>query len=102
MNSVVMNYVTLEDGCQVQGSVICSNAHLQERVNLKDCQVKMRYDDFAILLFECIFINVISVYGCAHCGLLICRLVRDTLLQQVNIKLRHFLKNKGKTMEEVW
>eukprot|EP00250_Pteridium_aquilinum_P034003 c6841_g1_i1 orf=417-1817(-) len=43
MNSVVMDYVTIEDGCQVQGSVICSNAHLQERVILKDCQVGPAY-----------------------------------------------------------
>ncbi|KAK1317339.1 hypothetical protein QJS10_CPA05g00716 [Acorus calamus] len=39
VNSIVMNHVTIEDGCLVQGSIICSNVHLQERVVLKDCQV---------------------------------------------------------------
>lgn len=34
-----MNHVTIGDGCSIQGSVICSNAQLQERVVLKDCQV---------------------------------------------------------------
>ncbi|KAM4084078.1 hypothetical protein ACJW30_08G106100 [Castanea mollissima] len=38
-NSVIMNHVTIGDGCSIQGSVICSNVQLQERVNLKDCQV---------------------------------------------------------------
>ncbi|XP_068662946.1 uncharacterized protein [Aristolochia californica] len=42
-NSVVMNYVTIEDGCSIQGSVICSNVNLQERVVLKDCQVGAGY-----------------------------------------------------------
>ena len=41
VNSVVMNHVTISDGCSIQGSVICSNAQLQERVVLKDCQVFM-------------------------------------------------------------
>ncbi|XVF19426.1 hypothetical protein REPUB_Repub11eG0109700 [Reevesia pubescens] len=39
VNSVVMNHVTSGDGCIIQGSVICSNVQLQERVVLKDCQV---------------------------------------------------------------
>ena len=39
VNSVVMNHVTIGDGCIIQGSVICSNVQLQERVVLKDCQV---------------------------------------------------------------
>ncbi|XVE59872.1 hypothetical protein DITRI_Ditri05aG0082000 [Diplodiscus trichospermus] len=39
VNSVVMNHVTIGDGCMIQGSVICSNVQLQERVVLKDCQV---------------------------------------------------------------
>ncbi|KAF2291801.1 hypothetical protein GH714_035665 [Hevea brasiliensis] len=39
VNSVIMNHVTIGDGCSIQGSVICSNVHLQERVGLKDCQV---------------------------------------------------------------
>ncbi|XP_048324253.2 uncharacterized protein LOC107410292 isoform X3 [Ziziphus jujuba] len=39
VNSVVMNHVTIGDGCSIQGSVICSNVQLQERVVLKDCQV---------------------------------------------------------------
>lgn len=34
-----MNHVTIGDGCSIQGSVICSNVQLQERVVLKDCQV---------------------------------------------------------------
>ncbi|KAH9790333.1 NTP transferase domain-containing protein [Citrus sinensis] len=43
VNSVVMNHVTIGDGCSIQGSVICSNAQLQERVALKDCQVGLGY-----------------------------------------------------------
>lgn len=39
VNSVVMNHVTIGDGCSIQGSVICSNVQLQERVVLRDCQV---------------------------------------------------------------
>jgi len=38
-NSVVMNHVTIADGCSIQGSVVCSTVQLQERVVLKDCQV---------------------------------------------------------------
>lgn len=34
-----MNHVTIGDGCSIQGSVVCSNVQLQERVVLKDCQV---------------------------------------------------------------
>ncbi len=34
-----MNHVAIGDGCSIQGSVICSNVQLQERVILKDCQV---------------------------------------------------------------
>lgn len=43
VNSVVMNHVTIGDGCIIQGSVICSNVQLQERVVLKDCQVIIRH-----------------------------------------------------------
>lgn len=39
VNSIVMNHVTIGDGCSIQGSVVCSNVQLQERVVLKDCQV---------------------------------------------------------------
>lgn len=39
VNSIVMDHVTIGDGCSIQGSVICSNVQLQERVVLKDCQV---------------------------------------------------------------
>lgn len=39
VNSVVMNHVTIGDGCSVQGSVVCSNVQLQERATLRDCQV---------------------------------------------------------------
>lgn len=34
-----MNHVVIEDGCHIQGSVICNNVQLQERAVLKDCQV---------------------------------------------------------------
>lgn len=34
-----MNHVTIEDGCLVKGSIICSNAHLQQRAVLNYCQV---------------------------------------------------------------
>jgi translation initiation factor eIF-2B subunit gamma len=39
VSSVVMNHVVIEDGCHVQGSVVCNNVQLQERCVLKDCQV---------------------------------------------------------------
>ncbi|KAE9462313.1 hypothetical protein C3L33_05767, partial [Rhododendron williamsianum] len=39
VNSVIMDHVTIGDGCSIQGSVICSNVQLQDRVVLKDCQV---------------------------------------------------------------
>jgi translation initiation factor eIF-2B subunit gamma len=39
VNSVVMNHVVIEDGCHIQGSVVCNNVQLQERAVLKDCQV---------------------------------------------------------------
>ncbi|KAL6577165.1 hypothetical protein OROMI_011441 [Orobanche minor] len=39
VNSDVNNYVTIGDGCSIQGSTICSNVQLQERAMLKDCQV---------------------------------------------------------------
>lgn len=42
VNSVLMNHVTIGDGCSVQGSVICSDVQLQERVVLRDCQVLQR------------------------------------------------------------
>lgn len=35
-----MNHASIEDGCTVQGSVICSNVQLQEGCVLRDCQVK--------------------------------------------------------------
>ena len=34
-----MNHVSIADGCSIQGSIICSNVQIQERVVLKDCQV---------------------------------------------------------------
>lgn len=43
MNSVLMNYVTVEDGSVIQGCIISSNVHLQERANLRDCQVGAGY-----------------------------------------------------------
>ncbi|KAI3518290.1 hypothetical protein L1887_06845 [Cichorium endivia] len=39
VNSVIMNHVTIGDGCSIQGSVISSNVQLQERAVLKDCQI---------------------------------------------------------------
>uniref|UniRef100_A0A453S771 Glucose-1-phosphate adenylyltransferase/Bifunctional protein GlmU-like C-terminal hexapeptide domain-containing protein n=1 Tax=Aegilops tauschii subsp. strangulata TaxID=200361 RepID=A0A453S771_AEGTS len=39
VNSVVMNHVVIEDGCHIQGSVVCNNVQLQERAVLKDCQI---------------------------------------------------------------
>ena len=39
VNSVVMNHVVIEDGCHIQGSVVCNNVQFQERAVLKDCQV---------------------------------------------------------------
>lgn len=50
VNSVVMNHVTIADGCTIQNSVICSNVQLQERVVLKDCQVSNQ-DLFLVLPF---------------------------------------------------
>ncbi|KAI3775992.1 hypothetical protein L1987_45752 [Smallanthus sonchifolius] len=39
VNSVIMNHVTIGDGCSIQGSIISSNVQLQERAVLKDCQI---------------------------------------------------------------
>jgi len=43
VNSVVMNHVVIEDGCHIQGSVVCNNVQLQERSVLKDCQIGAGY-----------------------------------------------------------
>lgn len=48
VNSVIMDHVTIGDGCSIQGSVICSNVQLQERVVLRDCQVS-RFSSFTCL-----------------------------------------------------
>ncbi|CAL8468630.1 g8170 [Coccomyxa elongata] len=39
INSVLMDGVQVQDGCHLQNSIVCHNAHLQERVTLRDCQV---------------------------------------------------------------
>ncbi|KAF3333102.1 Translation initiation factor eIF-2B subunit gamma [Carex littledalei] len=43
VNSIIMNHVTIEDNCTIQGSVISSNVQIQERASLKDCQVGAGY-----------------------------------------------------------
>jgi len=43
VSSVIMDHVTIADGCTIQGSIICNNAHLHERVSLKDCYVGSSY-----------------------------------------------------------
>ena len=35
VNSVMMNHVMIDDGCLIQGSIVCSSAHLQEWATLK-------------------------------------------------------------------
>lgn len=55
VNSIVMNHVTIEDGCSIQGSVVCSNVQLQERVVLKDCQV--HYFFFLLCFSNLLFVN---------------------------------------------
>jgi len=68
VNSVVMNHVVIEDGCHIQGSVVCNNVQLQERAVLKDCQVlssvipvakreghfKMHAQELASNIFHCV------------------------------------------------
>jgi len=43
MSSVIGDNVTIEDGCHIQNSIVCSNAVLQERCSLRDCQVAATY-----------------------------------------------------------
>ena len=59
VNSIVMNHVTIGDGCSIQGSVVCSNVQLLERVVLKDCQVTS----------PCLLFSLLSacVCGCVEC-----------------------------------
>lgn len=37
VNSVVMTHVISKYGCLIQGSVVCTNVHLQGRVKIKYC-----------------------------------------------------------------
>jgi len=39
INCVIMDDVTVGDGCHIQNCIICSGAVVQERCSLKDCQV---------------------------------------------------------------
>ena len=57
VNSIVMNHVTIGDGCSIQGSVICSNVQLQERAVLKDCQVR-----FSLFLSFLYHLQLLSYY----------------------------------------
>lgn len=43
INSVLLDNVTVGEGCHLQNSVICSGATLCDRVTLKDCQVGPGY-----------------------------------------------------------
>ena len=57
VNSVVMNHVVIEDGCHIQGSVVCNNVQLQERAVLKDCQVLssvLPVAELASNIFHCV------------------------------------------------
>lgn len=47
-----MNHVVIEDGCHIQGSVICNNVQLQERAVLKDCQVPIFFPLCAPILLK--------------------------------------------------
>ena len=47
-----MNHVTIGDGCSIQGSVISSNAQLQERAVLKDCQVLFLSLKLSLTLYD--------------------------------------------------
>lgn len=61
VNSVVMNHVTIGDGCSIQGSVICSNVQLQERVVLKDCQVLFLPLCLSLSVSPCVCLNLLGV-----------------------------------------
>ncbi|KAJ1978853.1 Translation initiation factor eIF-2B subunit gamma [Dimargaris cristalligena] len=39
VNSVLMDYITVEDGAKLDGCVICNNAKIQAKAQLKDCEV---------------------------------------------------------------
>lgn len=39
INCVLMDGVTVADGCHIQNSILCNGATVQERCTLKDCQV---------------------------------------------------------------
>lgn len=64
VSSVIMDHVTIGDGCSILGSVICSNVQLQERVVLKDCQVSISHT-LTITHVRCICL--FSQYNSARC-----------------------------------
>jgi translation initiation factor eIF-2B subunit gamma len=66
VNSVVMNHVTIGDGCSIQGSVICSNAQLQERAVLKDCQV-LSPSPVPLSLFSLSQVHTVHNFMCILC-----------------------------------
>ncbi|KAJ1972197.1 Translation initiation factor eIF-2B subunit gamma [Dimargaris xerosporica] len=39
VNSVLMDYVTVEDGAKLDGCVICTNAKVLSKAQLKDCEI---------------------------------------------------------------
>eukprot|EP00004_Rigifila_ramosa_P026330 TRINITY_DN8154_c0_g1_i1.p1 TRINITY_DN8154_c0_g1~~TRINITY_DN8154_c0_g1_i1.p1 ORF type:complete len:461 (+),score=96.71 TRINITY_DN8154_c0_g1_i1:90-1385(+) len=42
-NAIIFDHVVISDGCNITNTIVCSNAHLQERVTLKDSTVGMKY-----------------------------------------------------------
>lgn len=58
VNSIVMNHVTIEDSCTIQGSVISSNVQIQERASLKDCQVNSLFIQLIVQLMFFYFTRV--------------------------------------------
>ena len=60
LNSVVMNHVSIEDGCTVQGAVICSNVLLQEGCVLRDCQVSPEISNNLEEIFLFRFVQLFS------------------------------------------
>lgn len=89
VNSVVMNHVTVEDGCLIQGSVVCSNVQLQERVVLKDCQVFPPSLPFSVHVCTrslLIFIFILTVLICLPSSRRCC-LVRCSM----QLQMAHYL-----------
>jgi translation initiation factor eIF-2B subunit gamma len=46
VNSVVMNLV-VEDGCHIQGSVVCNNVQLQERAVIERLPGSLSYTPYS-------------------------------------------------------